>query len=338
MQFGTGRGTIVSGILKTIGITALAALASSQAFASLTTFQVYSGANYGVSTSGWGSVDSSGQIATSIPSGATLVSAYLYSAYYGGITPTATLNGSDVNFTQNNPNATACCSLGSSRADVTSIVAAAYATAGSPTTAFNIGITEGLTDNQDGEELVTVYQYATGANRTVALLDGFASVTGDTATLTLGSPVDGSTAAQLMIGDNFSCCDQASSINVNGQVMTTVAGNNDDCVSGFVQNGCLITVGTNLNDGGAGSDPFTPASPTYAQDHERHDLTPYLTVGDTAITITTANASENDNIFSAVFVVSGDATVSDGTAPEPGTWFMLATGLAGLGVAKLRRR
>lgn len=100
---------------------ALAIGGCSSAFASLTTFQDYTGANYGVSTSGWGSSSSSSGgsipgILTSVPTGATLVSAYLYSAYLSSITPTVTLDGTSVDFTQNNPNTTACCGIGSERA------------------------------------------------------------------------------------------------------------------------------------------------------------------------------------------------------------------------------
>ena len=325
----------------------LAILGSSHLFASLVTFQTYTGANYGVSTSGWGSSSSSGTILTSVPTGATLVSAFLYSAYNFGGSSTVSLNGTNVVFTSNVVNATACCTLGTERADVTGIVSSALAAAGGPSgTPFGLAITEGSTGTQDGEELVTVYRFASGPDNTVAILDGFASVTGDTATLHLAAPATASTVAQLMIGDSFSCgsangCaspqpgnNQASTITVNGTIITTNAGNNDDCkdpnAATAAANGCLITVGTNLNNGDLSvSDPFSPLLPTYLQDHERYNLTPQIHVGDTAITVNTVNASNDDNIFAAVFEVSGDASVSTGV-PEPTTWLMLGSGVFGL--------
>jgi hypothetical protein len=202
-----------------------------------------------------------------------------------------------------------------------------------------LSISEGNTAETDGEELVTVYKYATGADTTVAILDGFASVTGDTATLTLGAPWVAGNSAQMMIGDNFSCCGQESTITVNGTTITNTAGNNDDCTDPTAvsspANGCLITVGTDLFDGV--SDPFSPLLPTYTQDHERYDLTGEMAVGDTSITVNTINASENDNIFAAVFQVSGDVTVSSGT-PEPATFLLFGTGLMGVGLARRFRR
>lgn len=326
----------------------LAVVGSSQAFASLTTFQTYSGGDYGVSTSGFGSTTNSGTILTSVPVGATLVSAYLYSAYYNftgspTVTPVVTLDGTSVSFGPQVTNATACCGIGSVRADVTSIVATALATAGGPSaTPFGLSVTENPADNSstagiDGEMLVTVYKYASGPDNTVSILDGYASVTGDTAVLTLGAPATSGLQAQMMIGDSFSCCGQESTITVNGTVITNSAGNNDDCVDGVAENGCLITVGTNLNNGDpAYSDPFSPLLPDYDTDHERYDLASEIAPGDTQIMVDTINSSEDDNIFAAVFEVSGDVVVS--TSPEPSTWLLFGAGLAGLAFLRFRRK
>jgi hypothetical protein len=116
-----------------------------------------------------------------------------------------------------------------------------------------------------------------------------------------------------------------------------VAGNNDDCVDGGTpQNGCLITVGTELN--GASSDPYSTLLPLYADDHERYNLTPQIPLGSTVITVNTANGSQDDNIFAAVFRISGDASVTTNNAPEPATFVLSGIALAGLGFLKLRRR
>jgi hypothetical protein len=325
-----------------LGCAVVGLIGTTQSFASLTTFQTYSGADYGVSTAGWGSVvSSSGMILTSVPVGATLVAAYLYTGYNNPSAPeTATLNGTAVNFGPMVNNTTACCGIGSERADVTSIIQSALTAAGGPSaTPLSLSITEGNTAQQDGEELVSVYKYATGPDTSVAILDGFASVLGDVATLNLGAPVTGTTTAEMMIGDNFSCCGQESTITVNGTVITNTAGNDDDCVDANPDfNGCLITVGTDLNNGGTGSDPFSPLLPTYAQDHERYNLTPELTLGGTTITVDTINASENDNIFAAVFQVSGDVTSVTVGAPEPSTFMMFGGALVGLGAIAFRQR
>lgn len=186
---------------------------------------------------------------------------------------------------------------------------------------------------------MSVYKYASGADNTVAILDGFASVTGDTATLTLGAPATAGTTAEMMLGDSFSCCSQASTITVDGTTITTNAGNNDDCAdAGPASNGCLITVGTDLNNGDPTvSDAFSPLLADYDTDHERYDLTPEITVGDTTITVDTINSSQDDNIFAAVFQISGDASVVSGT-PEPSTWVLVAAGLLGAGLMRFRRQ
>jgi hypothetical protein len=128
-----------------------------------------------------------------------------------------------------------------------------------------------------------------------------------------------------------------SSIDVNGLRMTDVAGNNDDNVDPSLSNGNLITMGGD-------DDPFTVASPgspagDYNTDHERYDLRPFITDGDTAIHIHTVNPSGDDNIFLEVFQITGEATVTthDGI-PEPTTWAMLLLGFFGMGSLLRRRR
>ena len=89
------------------------------------------------------------------------------------------------------------------------------------------------------------------------------------------------------------------------------------------QNGSLITVG-------GFDDPFSPFLPTYDEDHERYNLVPYITNGDTTISVRTVNPSGDDNIFLAVFHVTGEAGINepppDATVPEPGTLSLLAIG------------
>jgi hypothetical protein len=77
--------------------------------------------------------------------------------------------------------------------------------------------------------------------------------------------------------------------------------------------------------------------PSYANDHERYNLVPYVVNGSSSLTINTVNPSGDDNIFLAVFATLGTAQVST-DIPEPGTVALLGGGLLALGWAPHRRR
>ena len=300
-------------------VCALAAAGS--AHAALTTFQSYVG-NYGVSTDGWGSTTQQGTIQATVPVGATVVAAYLYSSVFSqtaGFTPGGTLAGNAVNYATNLGTipAPACCSLTAHRADVTGIVKPLVD--GGPGGVYNFGITE--TDSrQDGSALVVVYELASLGVSTVAILDGYSRVDGESTTFNFAQPLDPTApgfAAEMRLGIGFSfngsgCTGstQTSVVSVNGTTITERAGCNDDSADASPGNGNLITVGGD-------NDPFSPFLPTTAQDHERYNLVPQIGVGDTSINIRTLNASRDDNIFLAVFQVTGEATVCDPNCPVP---------------------
>ncbi len=324
-------------ILACFAFGAAAVTAPSLAMASDNLFQEYTG-DVGVATSGWGSLSQSGTIFTSaIPVGSTVTAAYLYtSEFYSDGLAGGTLGGTTVNYnTALGINTSACCSLQAYRADVTSIVAPVVN--GGPGGVYSFGITE--TDaNQDGEALVIAYTNPAIATNTVAILNGFAESTGDISHVNFATPLDTTAPgffAHMIIGDGFSCCGQASTITVNGQVMTTVAGNNDSSVDATPANGNLITVG-NINGPYTGGTPGFPQN-DYSADHEAYDLAPFISNGDTTITINTINSSLDDNIFLQVFNVSGVASVVTPTIPEPSTWAMMLLGFAGLGFAGYRQ-
>ena len=133
----------------------------------------------------------------------------------------------------------------------------------------------------------------------------------------------------MILGDSFSCCGQTSRVTVNGTIITQNAGQNDDGLN--AGNGSLITVG-------GFDDPFSPFLPSYADDHERYNLAPYVLDGDTSIHVNTLNPSVDDNIFLALFHVSGKAGINhppDSTVPEPSSLLLLGSGLA---LAKLRKK
>ncbi|MBT2186261.1 PEP-CTERM sorting domain-containing protein [Sphingobium sp. H33] len=311
-----------------------AALFASPASAGLNLFQSFVG-NYGLSTDGAGTLTGPDyQVNAFVPLGATVTAAYLYQATYNFTTPTkqaVSLNGNALAFGPNVANGTGCCGISSARADVTSIVAGVVNGGAGGTYSFDVS--EGNTLETDGVALVVVYSLASLPTSTVAILDGWASVTGDTASINFSEPLDPTApgfTADVRLGIGFSCCGQQSEVNVNGTTITSVAGNYDDAI-GPCCNGALITVGGD-------DDPFSSFNPTYDTDHERYNLTDYINPGDLAITIRTSNASQDDNIFLLAGIFSGEATVVTPGVPEPATWAMMIGGFALAGAAMRRRK
>jgi hypothetical protein len=320
-------------ILKKIallGATAgLLGLGLAPAHASLVPFQTFTG-KVAYSADGFGSTAQSGTISASVPAGATVLAAYLYTSTF--FNPTlagigATLNGNAVSFSALAQNATACCTLRAARADVTSIVKPLID--GGAGGIYDFALVE-ADGSQDGEALVVVYSHPALGISSVGILDGFASSAGDAVAVNFAAPLDPTAPgfhAEMALGIGFSCCSQASTVRVNGNLITENAGNNDDGV-GAISNGQLFTMG-------GFDDPFSALLPAYADDHERYDLAPYITLGDTMLSINTANASHDDNIFLSVIQVTGEATFN---VPEPGSLGLAAAGLLALGVRRRSRR
>jgi hypothetical protein len=128
--------------------------AAAPAWAALTTFQTYTG-KVGLSTDGWGNTTaSSGVISAEVPAGATVLAAYLYTATqnFNGALVGNTLNGSAVNYGGLVFNGTACCTLASARADVTSIVKPIIDVGLGGI--YNFTVVEGNTGAQDGGVVV----------------------------------------------------------------------------------------------------------------------------------------------------------------------------------------
>jgi len=311
---------------------------ANSADASLDEFMTFLG-HVGYSADGFGAVTNSGIISASVPAGATVLNAYLYQAVYFTLDPSdATLNGNDVAFGPTVVNTSGGGFLGSKRADVTGIVKPVIDGGLGGIYGFDLVELGGAGDNVNGEALVVVYTHPALPVSSFAILDGFSAFGGDSTSINFADPLhpaDPGFFAEMALGISHSCCGQASNVTVNGTLITENAGSFDDGL--HLANGSLITVG-------GYDDPFSPLLPSYAGDHERYDLVPYITDGDTSIDIRTLNPSADDDIFLALFHVLGEAgfneppPTSEPVIPEPSSMLLLGSGLAFAGLKRIRRK
>lgn len=308
---------------------------ASPASAALNILNSFTG-QYDVSTDGCGSTSQACSLTANVPVGGVVQAAYLYTTTFNNLAGAGgTFNGNAVSYTSLGVNQGF---LMAGRMDVTSIVAGVVN--GGPGGAYNFNYTEASGD-QDGGALVVVYSNPSLPTSTIAIMDGFSASTGDSAFINFATPLSPSAPgfrAEMRLGIGFSFngqdpnapnfSTQTSQITVNGLQLTNVAGHCDDSVDQSCADGSLITVGDD-------ADPFSLILPTIAGDHEKYDLRTLIGEGDTQIAINTINPSNDDNIFLAVFAVSGEAQVTT-TTPEPISMALFGTGL--LGLVALRRR
>ncbi|MFZ2451196.1 MAG: hypothetical protein WAW36_11815 [Methylovulum miyakonense] len=199
-------------------------------------------------------------------------------------------------------------------ADVTTIVKPAVDAAAPGDIAFPV--VETNTDTIDGEILVVVFdQPSLSKSRTVALLFGAQPVSGGRFEIGLNTPLnptalDARADMGLGISFGYQGGEQYSTVKVNGNLLSSAAGGQDD---GGLFDGSLITVG------GVGDANANPADPNAlpngdpAFDDELYSLLPWIKKTDTSITVDTVNPSNNDNIFFAYFDLSTNADINKDT-------------------------
>jgi hypothetical protein len=273
----------------------------------------------GYSADGLGQDGTGGTIQADVPAGSTVVQAYLYGTYFSADPAmdvserTITLDSTDVVMdVLPNSEPGPCCQLLTTRATVTTQVAAKVGSGG--------GITDFVVNSDpatlDGVALVVLYSNPTLPAVTIAVLDGGSKQEGDQVTLNFASPLDLANpgfSATLSLGSGFSyqgtdghdCGDtQFSTVDVDGARLTSCAGNWDD---GYSSDGGLITVG---GVGDSTDNPTDPNAMDIGTDDELYNLVPFLHTGDTSMTLQTTNPSGDDNLFLAVIEITAQAAVT----------------------------
>jgi hypothetical protein len=275
-----------------------------------------------------------GNIQVNRPAASSVIAAFLLVSTNAVATaPTdVKVNNAAVTFTHKANETTSGYDFTNYLADVTTNVKA-FLDASGPGV-FNIPIDNGVNQTADpfitGDALVVIFNTPGAPLASIVLNFGTSAVSGDTFALAYPSLTLPQTAdLQMSIGDAFSYGpDQNSVVTVNGQTLTNHAGHFDDnstFVAGQLepwaaQDPALITVG---GVGDSLTNPTLSAPWSTTADDELYSLSPFVAVGDTTITVNTNNASNDDNLFMALFylkeiTVTGSALASSlGTITTP---------------------
>ncbi|QGJ71635.1 Hypothetical protein PBC10988_33420 [Planctomycetales bacterium 10988] len=276
--------------------------------------------NIGVSTDALGTTDQ-GILQAEIPAGSTIEAAYLHVGNVGVWGAPHTQVSFDgelvdlIDIAHVDPAGMVQFSVG--RADVTDIVSDHVGTSGG---IFDFVVDETATGDPlliEGTSLTVVYSNAGLPEQTVIVMDGGLTSTSST-NVYLGQSVDTSDTdfvAELRLGIQYGYNGggyQYSVVDVNGQRLTSSAGDYDDG-NNMGENGTLITLG------GIGDSTANPMNPydTTSPDDELYDLTPFLSHGDTVIQVDTDNPSRDDSLFLMVFTISGTASLDPIPVEDP---------------------
>lgn len=283
------------------------------------------------SIDGLGTNQASGVIQVDKPAGATVRSAWLAAASTGFsnrqlVNGDVKLDGQSITWTRS---VQSSISSWNHWANVTSLVKPKV-DASAPGR-VNFTVTEVSTLGVEGEILAVIFDNpAATTTNTVILLFGAQNIAGDTFNIALADPInknDPNLGLDLSLGISFgfqsgSPVVQYSTVDVNGQRLTTLAGGQDD---GEPANGALLTVG-GLDDTHDNPPPFA-TGPGPRGDDELYDLRPFVNNGDRNISFFTKNPSNDDNIFFAALMLnSAAAVVGEGVVLGPSS----ASGAVGL--------
>ncbi len=269
---------------------------------------------YTLSADGGGS-NSAYTVDVNKPAGATVYKAYLMGASTGFtnyVIPDGcvTLNGTPISWDDSNVSGI---SSWNDYADVTALVAGVIDPAGAGIT--SLPVTECSYGSVEGVALLVVFSDPSTFTKTIVIMWGALSTTGDNFSLTLGTPIDPIDPGAVLdmgIGISFGYQSPAqySIIDINGVRLTTSAGGQDD---GASSNGALITVGGigDLNTNPPNPMSLPTGSPTWRYDDELYSLLPFITNTTTNILVNTLNPSNDDNIFLSYFEISGVAIIGE---------------------------
>jgi len=197
-------------------------------------------------------------------------------------------------------------------ADVTSLVASTLNAAPAGSVSFDVA--ESNPSLTEGEVLIVIYDDpSVTVDESVDILYGALDPAGDSYQINLTQPIDLSdpaTRLEMSVGISYSCqdvdacgSDQYTSVDVDGARLSTSSGGEDD---GETANGSLITVGGEGDVVDNPADPYAlPNGPR--SDDELYDLRPFVSDGDTQISVATSNPSNDDNVFLTVFYMNPPA-------------------------------
>ncbi|TBX70019.1 HYR domain-containing protein [Flavobacterium silvisoli] len=279
--------------------------------------EVYSSTgHYTLSVDGKGSSLSSMTVRVNKPNAsATVQKAILMSSATGATIANGcvTISGSPVSWNGSATSSSSGIGFNNYWADVTSLVSAQI-------NAFPAGIstmtvTECSSSTIEGEVLLVVFNDAAATEKTIIVMFGAATPSGDNFSVTLAQPINPAQPGALLdmgLGIAFSYQaaggTQTSQVSVNGQRLSSSAGGEDD---GASENGALLTVG---GIGNSNANPSNPnAGPTNQfTDDELYSILPFITNTTTSLNINTVNPSGDDNIFLAYFALSGAAIIGEG--------------------------
>lgn len=304
---------------------------------------------------------SRGNLQVEKPAGAAVAAAFLMTA---GSSPHAnptdiTLGGSAVSFSLEAGETVSDFGFTNFFADVTSIVKPLV---DPQSGTINIEVNEGaFADQIEGTSLVVVFDDPAVSLSSIAIYFGTSDPAGDTFTMAFNALAQPQTQdLRMSIGSAYSYgSDQNTRVLVNGQILSEYAGHFDDCdvfVAGEEnEDNWVCNDRSLLTVGGVGDSLENPAMSvggawSTVADDELYSLAPFVTVGDTEITVVTSNASADDNIFMTVFYldeieIAGAERISATlahTGPAQSGWLfgagaaLLVLGMA-LAVASRRR-